>query len=106
MKTKEFTKKLNKQGTDRLRIKLSIDKGELIDVMVQHETYLNSKWIAIVRYDMAHGFFHRDVMTPKGEKIKTPIEIQDLKTATIYAEQDIKDKWEFYKYKYLKQIKK
>ena len=29
----------------------------------------------------------------------------DLKTAAIYAEQDIKDKWEFYKEKFVKQIK-
>jgi hypothetical protein len=45
-------------------------------------------------------------MTPKGEKIKTPIEMPDLKTATIYAEQDIKDKWEIYKQKFLKGLKK
>jgi hypothetical protein len=45
-------------------------------------------------------------MTSKGEKIKTPIEMPDLNTATIYAEQDIKDKWEVYKQKYLKGLKK
>ena len=45
-------------------------------------------------------------MTPKGEKIKTPIDISDLNSATIYAEQDIKDKWEYYKQRYLKGLKK
>jgi hypothetical protein len=106
MKKKNFTKKLNKVGTDRLRIRLTIDKGKIIDVVVQYETFLDNNWIAIVRYDMAHGFFHRDLLTPKGEKIKTPIDISDLDMATIYAEQDIKDKWELYKRNYIKQIKK
>jgi hypothetical protein len=44
-------------------------------------------------------------MTSGGEKIKTAIEMPDLKTASTYAEQDIKDKWEFYKEKYLKKLK-
>lgn len=34
------------------------------------------------------------------------IEIFDVKTAATYAEQDIQDKWEFYKTKYLKELKK
>ena len=33
------------------------------------------KWTPIVRYDLAHGFFHHDVMKPDGEKEKTLIEI-------------------------------
>ena len=45
------------------------------------------------------------MMTPKGEKIKTPIDIADLNSATIYAEQDIKDKWEHYKKRYFKGLK-
>lgn len=45
-------------------------------------------------------------MTPKGEKEKTRIEMPDIKTSATYAEQDIKDKWEFYKIKYLKALKK
>ena len=106
MKQKEFFKILGKEGHDRLRMQLSIDKGELKNIVVQYESFINSKWIAIVRYDIEHGFFHRDVMTPKGEKIKTPIEIRELTTATNYAEQDIKDKWEYYKQRYLKGLKR
>ena len=30
----------------------------------------------------------------------------DLKSASTFAEQDIKDKWEFYKSKYLKDLKR
>ena len=106
MKQKEFFKILGREGFDRLRIRLVVEKGELTNFVVQYESFISNKWTAIVRYDMEHGFFHRDFMMPKGEKIKTPLEIIDLNSATIYAEQDIKDKWEYYKRKYLKGIKK
>ena len=106
VKRKEFFKILDREGSDRLRVLLEIDKGELISIVVQYESIIDGKWIPIVRYDVEHGFFHRDMMTPKGEKIKTQIDITDLKSATIYAEQDIKDKWDFYKQKYLKGLKK
>lgn len=45
-------------------------------------------------------------MKPYGEKEKTVIQIAQLQEAAIFAEQDIKDKWEFYKQRYLKLFKK
>lgn len=105
MPKKEFTKVIDNEGYERLRVKLTIQKGKLTDIVFQYESFINNGWRELVRYDMAHGFFHRDVMTPKGEKEKTRIEITDLKTATTYAEQDIKDKWEFYKGRYLNELK-
>jgi len=105
MPVKEFTKTLDKNGENRLRVRVTVEKGQLIDIMVQYESLIGGHWSAIVRYDMEHGYFHRDLLTPKREKIKTSIEIPDLKTAAIYAEQDIKDKWEFYKEKFVKQIR-
>jgi hypothetical protein len=59
----------------------------------------------IVRYDCAHGFFHRDLLFPRGEKEKQTITITSLEDALNYAEQDIKDRWEFYKDRYLKKLK-
>ena len=45
-------------------------------------------------------------MTPKGEKDKQSINITNLEDALNYAQQDLKDHWEFYKKRYLKQLKK
>lgn len=106
MGNKEFTKNISLDGDDRLRIKISVEKGAVSDVVVQYESKIMGKWYSIVRYDCSHGFFHRDVLTPKGEKIKQAIPIQNLKDALIYAEQDIKDRWEWYKEKFKKGIKK
>ena len=103
---KEFTKSLDDDGVEKLRIRLTIKKGKLTDVVFQYESFIEKKWMAIVRYDLAHGFFHRDVMQSNGEKEKTVIEITGLKEASIFAEQDIKDKWEFYKQRFIKSRKK
>ncbi|MBM4141315.1 MAG: hypothetical protein FJ242_07525 [Nitrospira sp.] len=105
MGKKEFTKKLSPDGDDRLRIKINIEKGKVTDIVVQFESKIKDKWYPIVRYDCSHGFFHRDVLTPTGEKTKQPIPIENLKDALTYAEQDIKDRWEWYKDKFKKGMK-
>jgi len=106
MKEKAFTVLLDKVGNDRLRVRLQVDNGELIDVVYQYEALIDQQWRAIVRYDCAHGFFHRDVMLPNGDKEKYEIAIDNLKSASKYAEQDLKDRWEWYRERYLKKLKK
>ncbi len=104
---KEFFKILNLSKTDRMRVKLDIYRGKLADIVLQYESWIEEKWIPIIRYDMAHGFFHRDEMNYKGEEVtKTTLDFADLETAANFAEQDIKDKWEFYKERFLKSQKR
>jgi len=106
VKTVEFENILDKHGHDRLRVRLKIKKGELTDVFFQYESYIHNQWYAIVRYDCSHGFFHRDVLKPNGEKEKYIIDIDNLKHASKYAEQDLKDRWGWYKERFIKKIKK
>jgi hypothetical protein len=106
MKEIEFIVFLDNQQLNRLRVRLITENGELIDVMYQYEANINDEWRAIVRYDCAHGFFHRDVIMPNGDKEKKSIEIDNLKTASKYAEQDLKDRWEWYKERFIKKLKK
>jgi hypothetical protein len=102
---KEFTKELTPDGDDRLRIRINTERGKIVDIVVQYESRVKEKWYPIVRYDCSHGFFHRDILTPKGEKIKQAIPINNLKDALTYAEQDIKDRWEWYKEKFKRRIR-
>ncbi len=106
MKEIEFIVYLDNQQLNRLRVRLITENGELIDVLYQYESFINNNWVAIVRYDCAHGFFHRDVIMPNGDKEKKSIEIDSLKNASKYAEQDLKDRWEWYKERYIKKLNK
>lgn len=105
MKEINYQKFLNEEGNEKLRMKIQTDRGSVIDMVVQYESLIEDKWTAIVRYDCEHGFFHRDVLYPKGEKEKRAIPIVSLEDALNYAEQDIKDRWEFYKERYLKRMR-
>ncbi|HEY4481806.1 MAG TPA: hypothetical protein VI489_03045, partial [Candidatus Brocadiaceae bacterium] len=78
MGNKEFTKKLSPDGDDRLRIKINLEEGKVIDIVVQLESRIKDKWYPIVRHDCSHGFFHRDLINPKGEKTKQPIPIENI----------------------------
>ncbi len=91
---------LDVNGIERLRIKFYTDKGKILDVVVQYESFISNKWTPIVRYDCSHGFFHRDVLYPGNDKEKQLINIIKLEDTLHYAEQDIKDRWEFYKERY------
>ncbi len=46
------------------------------------------------------------ILETDGKQEKYSIELDNLETAAAYAEQDIKDRWEFYKNRYIKRMKK
>ena len=106
MVKKEFIKVISHSGDDRLRLKIETEKGKVVDIVVQYEAKFSEVWHSIVRYDCSHGFLYRDVMFPGGKKEKHPLDIPDLKTALIYAEQDIKDRWKWYRDRYRRRLRK
>jgi len=106
LREKEYFKYLDQFQNERLHLKIKTDKRKVIDMVVQYESNIKGQWKPIVRYDCSHGFFHRDLIYPGGDKEKSAIAIGDLETALSYAEQDIKDHWEFYREKYFKELKK
>lgn len=104
MAEKEFIKLLGDLGTDRLRIRLRTERGQLTDIVVQYEALIKGEWAAIVRYDTSHGYPHRDVLHPNGAKDKYSLSFPDLKAFLQYAEQDLKDRWEWYKERFLLEV--
>ena len=86
---------------DRLRVHFMTEKGEVKSIIViQYEAYIDGKWRAIVRYDEAHGFFHRDIMSPEGEQEKTAQLTSDKGLALTEALADIKQNWQSYRKAY------
>lgn len=87
---------------DRYR-HLHIRRGRrIVYFRVQYETLVGCDWQVVVRYDTAHGFAHRDLVTKDGNIIKTPLFIVDYKEALIFAESDLKANWEIYKERFLR----
>ena len=72
-------------------------------MVVQYEAYIDGRWRAIVRFDEAHGFFHRDVMSPSDKQEKTAVPTSDKNIALTQAIAEIKEMWAEYRKEYEEQ---
>ncbi len=91
---------------DRKRHDHLIDKGKILEFVVQYETLIENRWMPVVRYDTAHGYAHKDLMKPDGSKEKIFMGKTDLNEALTLANKDINENWGRYKDRFLRRIKK
>ena len=83
---------------DRIRVRFGVETGVVIDFVVQYEAEIRSQWRCVVRYDLAHGFLHRDRPDPLGElTIKEPVAHGTLAEAMTEAIREIKANWPDYR---------
>lgn len=84
---------------DRLRIKFVVKRGRVIQFnLVQYEAKIVGQWWPIVRYDMAHGYLHRDVMKPDGTVTeKQTVSYRELSDALTMALEELHRQWPFYR---------
>jgi hypothetical protein len=87
--------------SDRYRHLHIKERDKIVFFRIQYETKINDIWYPVVRYDTAHGFAHRDLMSLKGSVKKTPLFNQDYNDALTFAESDLKSNWEYYKKRFL-----
>jgi hypothetical protein len=100
---KQFVDFFGLSRKDRIRCAFETQKGKVARILVvQYETLLHGKWTPVVRYDTAHGFFHRDVYIV-GEKthLKEFVFRPTLEEALTYAIHDIRQNWQKYKFVFL-----
>ena len=104
MGKKDYVKSLGRRN--RLRISFVTERGKVafIDV-IQYEAEIEGKWLALVRYDMAHGYLHRDIMHPDGSREKLRVPIVDLKQALSDAIEELERQWRFYRRVYEEAMK-
>lgn len=82
------------------------ERGKVLDFVEQYETFWVEKWVAVIRYDTAHGFAHKDVLRPDGKVIKIRLAESDYNRAMTFAIQDLKSNWARYKSSFLKKARK
>ena len=102
IKQREFVRRY----TDTVRVRQSylLHKGKILEFVIQLEIYIKNKWFAVVRYDTAHGYPHRDYLHPDGRVDKTPLFCSTYNEALTFAEEDIKNNWELYKEYFIKEV--
>ncbi len=88
---------MSADGTDRLRVAASKDRGEIAEFIVQYEAVILGEWRPVVRYDTAHGFAHKDMIRADGEVVKQPLLFETYNLAFTFATLDLKMNWRQYK---------
>lgn len=97
MQEVEYLYYLSAELTDRLRVFAQKEKGMILEFVVQYEALISGKWQAVVRYDTAHGFAHKDIMTASGKTVKQPLFFESHNLAFTYATLDLKANWKTFR---------
>lgn len=105
MVEKQYIAFLESSPVDRIRCAFETKNGKVTRLkVVQYETYRHGEWTPVVRYDTAHGFFHRDVYVFGGKKhFKENISSPSLEAALNFAIDDIHLNWRKHKSTFLEQ---
>lgn len=106
MNEKSFLVLLGDSIQDRYRFSCQTTKGRVAIFLVQYEAFIDGEWHAVVRYDTAHGFPHRDLLHPNQAEEKT--EFQNYTNAEVLSlgQEDIKRNWQTYRAHYEQEMKK
>ncbi len=64
---------------------------------MQYEALVGGTWHAVVRYDTAHGFVHRDEFFPDGHRLKMPLPFANRNLAFTFASLELKARWPEYR---------
>jgi hypothetical protein len=95
---KTYTRALGEHARKRHFHK--IERGTVVDFVVQLEVNVGGVWQPVIRYDCAHDFSHIDRYNIHGEKEKEALQLSYAESLTL-ADDDIDLNWETYKAKFL-----
>ncbi len=100
MRTVEFRRLLDYDNA--LRVMFETERGQILRFVVQLECRFaeDDEWMAVVRYDTAHGYAHRDIMHPTQKEEKTEMPVQDYNEALTIAMDDVVEKRYDYRRRY------
>jgi hypothetical protein len=88
------------RGDARKRHEHKATRGKVTEFVVQLEVRVGDEWKAVVRYDCAHGYAHRDSYSLSGTRKKRDLNLR-FEDALTLADGDIDDNWEVYKGQFL-----
>jgi hypothetical protein len=67
--TTGYVRTLSPDHANRLRVRFRVENGKVARFSVQYETEIDDRFRAVVRYDSAHDYAHRDILDWDGHEI-------------------------------------
>jgi hypothetical protein len=91
---------------NQLRVRIMVDRGEIVDFVVQYETVVNDVMQPVVRYDGSHGQGHRDLLDARGDVIQKDWlpSHYDNKQSLAYAHAELRANWQHYRLRFMEQF--
>ena len=89
----------------RIRYKFTTISGNITKLVIQLEILIDDTWTHIIRYDNAHGFFHKDTIYPHKNTKKEEVIVSNLKEAFNIAKEDLTKRSYIYIREYKKHVK-
>ncbi len=85
---------------DEILVHLERESGLVVEFSVQYRARIQGEWWAIVRFDTAHGYAHKDISHPDGTTETQELKLDDYGIALTHALRDVKMRWDFYRERY------
>ena len=98
MRPVEFQRYLDANSI--LRVRFELEQGKVLKFVIQLECRFGEEWVAVVRYDTAHGFAHCDQLHPYEETTKIEMPTQNYSEALTVAMDDLIANWQSYRRRY------
>jgi hypothetical protein len=75
----------------------------VVDFVVALEYYINGNWAQVERFDCAHGYVHRDILTRSGDKgrVVKYLNMIDYGSAINFAIEDYKMNYGVYVWRFI-----
>lgn len=99
MPTKDYPVRLDDEGLEWLRVRFTVERGQVISFLVRYETTIVGKRVPVARYDGVHGSAHRDLLNQEGELIDKwwlPENLAFAEALTIGLK-DLRENWRGYR---------
>ncbi len=101
----EYIIYLDQAQRDRYRHFHRTEQGKVVLFRIQYEALINQRWVAIVRYDTAHSFPHRDVMHSDNSQTKEDFSYYSRAQVLTMGQRDIRRNWRAYRARYEKEMR-
>jgi hypothetical protein len=83
---------------DRIRVRMTVQQGTSIEIMVQLESVIMDIWRPVRRYDTSHGYLHiHSAPWDDAADQRTRIQHDGLKRALNTALREIRENWPKYR---------
>ncbi|MBM3131186.1 MAG: hypothetical protein FJ009_21505 [Chloroflexi bacterium] len=95
---------IRRSETDLIHVVFDRENDHIARFSVQYLAFLQNEWRPVVRFDTAHGRAHMDISHPDGSQDTRELHTQDYQVALAWAVQELKERWEFYRERYQREM--